>query len=310
MSASWSKERIKELNEALLDAFPSWTALSQMVMDTLGENLNAIAAPSGLRETIFTLVTWANAAGKIDALLDGACKEQPGNYKLSALRKKVRGEAPSASPRAPSDSALYDSRGATAAPPRGSAPLVVMWYAPADKSYADMLLVHLERFEKTGRLSVWTKDRLLAGTIIADEARAALVSARVVVPLVSADYLAQRRFDDEVPAALALGKPVLPVLVRPCLLIGTPLDGMTIFPRGNQALMGHPRRDEALVHIVEAILAEVDQGRERAAAKGRHAQGICADGPSPQDARGRGGAAVSMARGRGGEAPRALDERL
>lgn len=217
--------------------------------DQLWLDLNRMNEVPALTDGSVPLVSWLRAAATRTAdLPEGDVFRAALIEALGAL-----GASPGASaPPRPS---------ARETPRRGGAPLVVVWYAPADKSYAELILVHLERFEKTGRLSVWTKDRLLAGTIIADEVKAALVSARVVVPLVSADYLAQRDFDREVPAALALGKTVLPILVRPCLLVGTPFEGMTIFPRGNhQALMGHPRRDEALVSIAEAILAEVNRG--------------------------------------------------
>lgn len=235
------------LMSGLNGGFVALLQRSSSSSDQLWMDLNRMNEVPALTDGSVPLVGWLRAAATRTADLP------EGDVFRTALIEALG--APGASP-----GASAPPRPSARETPRGSAPLVVVWYAPADKSYAELILVHLERFEKTGRLSVWTKDRLLAGTIIADELKAALVSARVVVPLVSADYLALRDFDREVPAALALGKTVLPVLVRPCLLVGTPFEGMTIFPRGNQALMGHPSRDEALVSITKAILTEVNRG--------------------------------------------------
>lgn len=78
---------VRELNEALLDAFLGWDELQRMVRYVLGEELEAITAQKDMRAVVFTLVRWAEAKGKLDALLDGACNEAPGNAKLQEFAR-------------------------------------------------------------------------------------------------------------------------------------------------------------------------------------------------------------------------------
>lgn len=135
---------------------------------------------------------------------------------------------------------------------------VVVWYADADRALAEALFVHLDRFEHEGRIVVWSVDRLPSGAVVIDETRAALKAAHVVVVLVSAEYLASPGYTDDLPEAIAQQKRLIPLLARPCLLAGTPFEGMTILPEGKRALLGHPARESAYVAIVETILAAAD----------------------------------------------------
>lgn len=89
----------KALQEALLAAYPSRSALEQMVYFELEQNLNAVVSGGSLVETIFALIGWAKTAGKVDALVAGARRANPGNPKLRAFEKafleRRRGPEPS-----------------------------------------------------------------------------------------------------------------------------------------------------------------------------------------------------------------------
>ncbi len=79
----------KALHAALLSAFPSRAKLAQMVQHGLGENLNEIAAESlDLQATVFALLDWAEAEGRVQELLEAAFNESPGNPDLTALLSK------------------------------------------------------------------------------------------------------------------------------------------------------------------------------------------------------------------------------
>src|SRR5438105_363423 len=59
----------KQLQDALLSAFPSYSALAQMVRFGLGQNLAAITLGANLQEVVFALLEWATAQNQIPALL-------------------------------------------------------------------------------------------------------------------------------------------------------------------------------------------------------------------------------------------------
>jgi uncharacterized surface protein with fasciclin (FAS1) repeats len=89
-----SGKQIREIEEALLDAFPSRDELSRVVRIELDERLEAIADGANQRVVIFNLVNWAERTGKIDALLQGASRQNPGNPTLQKLMQTWRTTPP------------------------------------------------------------------------------------------------------------------------------------------------------------------------------------------------------------------------
>jgi hypothetical protein len=61
-----------------------------MVRFGLNENLDAVAAPGNLRDTLFELVRHAEAHGLVPALYDAALAAAPENSDLRALAAKRR----------------------------------------------------------------------------------------------------------------------------------------------------------------------------------------------------------------------------
>jgi Effector-associated domain 1 len=80
---------VKRLQEALLAAFPTRSALAQMARVGLDENLDAIAATENLSVAIFELIRWAEAQGQLDKLIAAARRANPGNLMLRALAKDL-----------------------------------------------------------------------------------------------------------------------------------------------------------------------------------------------------------------------------
>jgi|GEM_PF-1416530 len=79
----------KQLEEALLSAFPSKSDLERMVLDELGENLDVISSGESLKAVTFDLIKWANANGKLDDLVRGAKRANPGNPDLQTFIRDV-----------------------------------------------------------------------------------------------------------------------------------------------------------------------------------------------------------------------------
>lgn len=83
----------QRLQAAFLSAFPTPELLAQMLQMQLGQNLAEIAAPGSLNDQVFYLVDWAEAQGKLEALVRGAWAEAPGNDLLTAFGRELLGDA-------------------------------------------------------------------------------------------------------------------------------------------------------------------------------------------------------------------------
>jgi len=76
---------LRQLREALLSAFPKHQDLEIMVSDGLHENLSAIAGQGPLQHTVFELIRWAKAKGKLEQLVIAALKENNHNPQLRSV---------------------------------------------------------------------------------------------------------------------------------------------------------------------------------------------------------------------------------
>lgn len=99
---------LKRLQDALLDAFPSWNDLAQMVRFGLGERLEQLVARDSLSSAVFALIEWAESRGQLDVLIASARSANPGNPRLRAFQM-ANGEerAPAAAPQEVNE--IYDA---------------------------------------------------------------------------------------------------------------------------------------------------------------------------------------------------------
>ncbi|BAZ39553.1 hypothetical protein NIES4101_55070 [Calothrix sp. NIES-4101] len=84
-----AKEQQK-LEEALLDAYPSYKSLRRIVKYQLEENLEAIAGTGKLKDVVSELIDWADSKGEavLEKLIKGAYNENPNNEKLQKIYKE------------------------------------------------------------------------------------------------------------------------------------------------------------------------------------------------------------------------------
>ena len=71
--------QIAQLRDALLAAYPRRDDLRMMARVELGENLDAIAGGDTLRAVAFSLIEWAQRTGRVEELIAGARRGNPGN---------------------------------------------------------------------------------------------------------------------------------------------------------------------------------------------------------------------------------------
>src|SRR5947199_364521 len=96
-----SGPQLKQLQEALIDAFPTWQDLSMMVRHGLGEHLPVIAKDGNLQHMVFELLQWAQAQGRLEELIKAALAHNRGNLQLKSVAAILRvssGQSASAIP--------------------------------------------------------------------------------------------------------------------------------------------------------------------------------------------------------------------
>ncbi|MDF5725449.1 MAG: effector-associated domain EAD1-containing protein [Rhizonema sp. PD37] len=106
---SLSGQKRKELQSALIDAFPNLASLEQMLSYELNKNLRAIAGEGSLENIVFTLINTANSQGWIDDLVQGACKSNPGNQFLKTTAQGLLSNQQETSPVALSKTSVESS---------------------------------------------------------------------------------------------------------------------------------------------------------------------------------------------------------
>ena len=78
-------QQIKQLQQALLDAFPSKALLEMMVRIELDEQLDAIAYGDNQTVIVYKLITWAERTGSVHALIAGAAAANGRNPLMAKL---------------------------------------------------------------------------------------------------------------------------------------------------------------------------------------------------------------------------------
>jgi hypothetical protein len=86
-------EQRKQMFYALVRAFPSKGELERMVRFSLGENMASITRGENLNDIVYSLVEWAEAHGRLEALITAARNENPTNPDLNLLAHSVSQKA-------------------------------------------------------------------------------------------------------------------------------------------------------------------------------------------------------------------------
>jgi len=102
-----------------------------------------------------------------------------------------------------------------------SMPVVFISYSHKDEAWKNRLLTHLRVLAAEGQIDTWDDRRIEAGSDWRREIGSALESARVYIPLLSADFLTSPFIrDQELPSLLRRHQrgqlQIIPLLVRAC----------------------------------------------------------------------------------------------
>lgn len=89
-----SESQVKELNEALRDAFPRADQLDQLLFERLSKNRQDITLKDNYSGRVFDVLMTARAEGWTERLIEAAITQNPDNPRLRALAGKLRIKTP------------------------------------------------------------------------------------------------------------------------------------------------------------------------------------------------------------------------
>ncbi len=131
-------------------------------------------------------------------------------------------------------------------------------YAREDEALLNKLNNHLASFRKLGLIRIWHDREIRPGSVWGKEIDARLQSARIILLLVSPEFIASDYcYGVEVQAALkrhqAGDAHVIPVILRPCAWEETPLGKLQALPKGGKPVTTWANRDQAYTDIAQGI---------------------------------------------------------
>lgn len=141
---------------------------------------------------------------------------------------------------------------------------VLYLYDAADEVLKKQLDQHLAVLRQHERISTWDESQLTAGAEIEAGITAQIERAKMILLLVSADFLASDRlYNDHLQQALARHRRreavICPILVRPCSWEGASFAKLpTVLPRNKKAATLWDDQDEGFRHIARELEGFLD----------------------------------------------------
>src|SRR6266566_6004716 len=138
-------------------------------------------------------------------------------------------------------------------------------YAHKDEKLRSALMEHMSTLHRQGYISEWHDRHILAGTDWAQEIDTHLTSASLILLLISPSFIASDYcYGIEMQRALerhhAGQAHVIPIILRPTDLSGTPFAALQFLPTAGKAITTWQNRDKALLDVARGI-RKVIEGR-------------------------------------------------
>ena len=224
---------------------------------------------------VFELIGWAKAQGRLQELIEQAHEANYGNPELSAFAEKWNGggqasatqtpTAPATSPPIPNVAGQTENAvtSATATPAPVITPTpgpieVFYSYSHQDEKLRKKLETALANLKNQNLISGWTDRRITAGSEWAGEIDAHLNSARLILLLVSPDFMASnycygieaKRAMERHNAGEAL---VVPIMLRPTDWQGVDFARLQALPIDAKPVTDWASRDKAFLDIAQGL---------------------------------------------------------
>lgn len=145
---------------------------------------------------------------------------------------------------------------------------IFLSYARKDEKLATQLRYYLQPLEMQGLAAVWCDNEVIPGTNWADEVKKYLDAARIVLLLVSPAYFTSNSLSNQEIERFIAEKEatrdaqVIPILLKPVSLKGTPLETLKPLPKEGVAVIQWKNRDMAFLEITKNIRDIVNDLKE------------------------------------------------
>ena len=131
-------------------------------------------------------------------------------------------------------------------------------YCHQDEVLRAQLEKHLVMVRRNGEADIWTDHRIMPGADLDASISSALERADIVLLLVSSDFLhSEYCFSVELTRALERHNEgtavVVPVILRPCDWLSSPLRGLKALPKDALAVSKWPSPDDAFLDVVTGL---------------------------------------------------------
>lgn len=141
-------------------------------------------------------------------------------------------------------------------------PRIACFFASADRDLADALKKHLKISIDSGKLSYWGVSDVKGGQSPRDEIQHQLKTADVLLFLTSAELFDTPGASDWIRFAAhrrqTQGTPVIPILLRPVAMAGSPLEDLKPLPEDGRPIARWAPRDEGWVEVIKGILKVIE----------------------------------------------------
>ena len=141
---------------------------------------------------------------------------------------------------------------------KSSAARIFVSYSHRDESFREDLDKHLAILRRQGIIQLWHDRRITPGSDWDGQIDSALSHADIVIPLVSADFLASDYcYEVELRQALEWHRAgrthVVPIIVRPCDWTSSPLGSIQALPRDARPVSAWANADDAWLDVAKAL---------------------------------------------------------
>lgn len=141
---------------------------------------------------------------------------------------------------------------------------LVFSYSHKDQSLRDELAAHLSPLEREGLISSWHDRRIAPGTDVDDEIGSRFERAKIIVLLVSSDFIASEYcYGREVSMALKRHETgdarVIPIILRPVDWTRTPFCRLLALPTDAKPVTSWTDRDAAFLDVAQGIRRAVQE---------------------------------------------------
>ena len=137
-------------------------------------------------------------------------------------------------------------------------------YAHRDEDLRDELAKHLSILKRQGKITAWYDRDIDAGKEWAQEIDTHLNSARIILLLISPDFIASDYcYEIELKRAIERHEAgearVIPIIIRPVDWSGTPFSKLQALPKNAQPITDWASQDQAFMNTAQGICTAVEE---------------------------------------------------